>query len=407
VSKLVPKERYVSDEYFRAEIDHLWPRVWLMAGLSSDLRDPGSYFTFDIGTESVIVVRQQEGVRAFHNVCMHRGRRLREPGMGRTRCFPCPYHGWEWAIDGSLASVPDRETFRDGIPADSSRLREVACAEWAGRVWVFLSADPPPLQDYLAPIAPLIEAYRLEDYALVEDFTLDLPCNWKVCVDAFNEAYHLQSVHPEILGLVDDVNVRTDLFGKHGRLVVPFFVPSPRKKNRDEIDKGLRWMLEGARLEPAEISGSALDMRRKLQRSIRAREKAGEIDCSQLTDDQLSDSNHFHVFPNFQLDLYSLSVLSLRARPHPSDPCRMLLDQQRFERAPRGKQRPRRPAHQRFDYGSGSLGTVTDQDMYNLVRVQQGMQSSGFEGLVLGDQEQLIHHMHRTLDTYVPWPRPV
>ena len=85
----------------------------------------------------------------------------------------------------------------------------------------------------------------------------------------------------------------------------------------------------------------------------------------------------------------------------------MLLDQQRFERASRGKERPRRPPSQRFVCGKGSLGTVTDQDMYNLVRVQQGMQSSGFDGLVLGDQEQLIHHMHRMLDAYVPWPRPV
>ena len=125
-------------------------------------------------------------------------------------------------------------------------------------------------------------------------------------------------------------------------------------------------------------------MRRKVQQSIRAREQAGEIDCSRLTDDQLSDSSHFHVFPNLQLDLYSLSILSLRSRPHPTDPGRMLLDQQRFERACRGKERPRRPAHQRFVYGQGSLGTVTDQDMYNLVRVQEGLRSAGFEGLVLG-----------------------
>jgi hypothetical protein len=280
-------------------------------------------------------------------------------------------------------------------------LKEVACAEWAGRVWVSLAADPPPLEEYLGPVAPLIEAYRLEDYALVEDLTLVLPCNWKVNVDAFNEAYHLKSVHPEILGLVDDVNVRTDLFGLHGRLIVPFFVPSPRKADRQTIDEGLRRMLEQAGLGPADMTGSALDMRRKVQRSIRAREKAGELDCSGLSDDQLSDS----IFPNFQLDLYSLSVLSMRSRPHPADPGRMFLDQQRFERIAPGKEPPRRPAHQQFVFGKGSLGTVTDQDMFNLVRVQQGVRSSGLESLVLGDQERLIEHMHRMLDTYIPRPR--
>lgn len=405
MSTLIPKERYTSEDYLRAEWEHLWPRVWLMAGLSSDLREPGCYFTFEIGSECLLVVRQPQGVRAFHNVCMHRGRRLREPGLGRAKSFPCPYHGWEWSADGRLAHVPDRESFSQDIPAASTQLKEVACTEWAGRVWVFFSDDPPPLQEYLGPVAPLIEAYRLEDYTLVEDMTLVLPCNWKVNVDAFNEAYHLKSVHPEILGLVDDVNVQADLFGRHGRLIVPFFVPSPRKADRQSIDQGLRRMLEQAGLDPTEMTGSALDMRRKVQQSIRAREKAGELDCSRLSDDQLSDSNHFHIFPNFQLDLYSLSVLSLRSRPHPTDPGRMFFDQQRFERVAPGKERPRRPTHEQFVYGKGSLGTVTDQDMFNLVRVQQGMRSSGLEGLVLSDQERLIRHMHRMLDTYVPGPR--
>jgi phenylpropionate dioxygenase-like ring-hydroxylating dioxygenase large terminal subunit len=373
-----------------------------MAGLSRDLPAPGSYFTFEIGVESLLIVRQDpQGVSAFHNVCLHRGRRLREPGMGQARSFQCPYHGWDWGHDGRLRSVCDAESFPEGIPDPSTTLKRVACTEWAGFVWICFAPDPPTLQEYLGPAAPLIEAYRLEDFALVEDQTLDLPCNWKVCVDAFNEVYHLRSVHPEILGLIDDVNVQTDLLGNHGRLIVPFFVPSPRKEDRHTIDAGLRWLLEEARLDRSEITGSALDMRRKIQDRIRARERAGELDCSALSDDQLTDSNHFHIFPNFQIDLYSLKMQSLRARPHPTDPGRMLLDQQRFDRVARGAPRPKRPKHDQFVYGSGSLGTVTDQDMFNLVRVQQGMTSRGFEGLVLGDQELLIRHMHDVLDTYI------
>jgi phenylpropionate dioxygenase-like ring-hydroxylating dioxygenase large terminal subunit len=406
-ARFIPKERYTSEEYLRAELQHLWPRVWLVAGLSSDLPAAGSYCTFDLGVESLLVVRQEQGVRAFHNVCRHRGRRLRESGMGRARSFQCPYHGWEYHADGRLKCVSDPDSFPQGLAADALGLKRVACAEWAGFVWVNLASDPPPLHEYLGPVAPLIEAYRLEDCALVEDLTLDMPCNWKVCVDAFNEAYHLKCVHPEILGLVDDVNVRTDLLGRHGRLIVPFFTPSPRKHDRHTIDQGLRRLLEEARLPPSEITGSALEMRRKIQQRIRAREQAGELDCSRLSDDQLSDSNHFHIFPNFQLDLYSLTVLTLRARPHPTDPNRMLLDQQRFERLPKGRNRPQRPVHTRFPYGKGSLGAVTDQDMYNLVRVQVGMRSSGFDGLVLSDQELLISHLHRMLDTFVPWPRRV
>ncbi len=79
-----------------------------------------------------------------------------------------------------------------------------------------------------------------------------------------NEAYHVKSVHPEILGVVDDVNVRTDLFGQHRRLIVPFYVPSPRKEDRDAIDASLRWMLKEAGLGADEVTGSALEMRHKV-----------------------------------------------------------------------------------------------------------------------------------------------
>src|SRR4029078_11072503 len=127
--------------------------------------------------------------------------------MGLAESFTCPDHGWQWAVDGQLARVPDPAAFPDGVPESSSRLKGVACTEWAGFVWVFLSPDPPPLSEFLGAVAPLIDVYRPQDYALVEDLTLAGPCNWKVCVDAFNEVYHLRSVHPEILGFVDDVNV--------------------------------------------------------------------------------------------------------------------------------------------------------------------------------------------------------
>lgn len=404
MTAVIASERYTSPQYLRAELEHLWPRVWLAAGLARDLGAEGSYCTFEIGAESILVVRQAQGLAAFHNVCLHRGRRLRDPGRGRARAFACPYHGWEWGLDGCLQHVPDADSFPGGVPAGSRRLAPVACAEWAGFVWVCLTPDPPPLLDYLGPIAPLIAAYRLEDYTLVEDLTLDVPCNWKVNVDAFNEAYHLHAVHPDLLGMVDDRHVRADLLGRHGRLIVPFFVPSARRADRETVDQALRWMAQQAGLAPAALPASALAVREAVQAHIRARERAGELDCTGLTDDQLTDSHHFHVFPNFQLDLYSLSMLALRSRPHPTDPGRMLLDQQRFERLARHTPPAPRPAHQAFAFGAGSLGTVTDQDMQNLVRVQQGLQSRGLTQIVVGEQEVLVRHLHDTLDRYVPWP---
>lgn len=399
---MIAKERYTSPEYLRAELEHVFPNSWLMAGFAADLPGPGSYFTFEIGSESILVVRQAEGVRAFHNVCLHRGRRLRELGIGRARSFPCAYHGWEWGTDGKLLNLPDADRFPKESEGRPCKLNDVRSEEWAGFIWVNPSGKAPPLAEFLGPIKPLIEAYHLEDYALVEDQTMEVPFNWKVCVDAFNEVYHLRFVHPEIMGVVDDVPVQTSVFGRHGRLVTPFFVPSSRKQDRTEIDGALRWFLEEAGVSAAEATGSALDVRQKVQASIRARERAGVINTAALTDEQLVDNNHFHVFPNLQLDLYSLKMQVLRSRPHPTDPGRMLFDQLRFDRIPKGKERPRRPTAEKLVYGKGSLGTVTDQDLFNLARVQLGMQSSGFPGIVTGDQELLIEHLHRTLDGYMP-----
>src|SRR5689334_8428770 len=110
-TRLAQKERYLSTEYMRAEQEKLWPRVWLLAGPAIDLPEPGHYFTFELVNESILIVRQPEGVKAFHNVCGHRGRRLREPGRGRARSFPCAYHSWEWNTDGSLLKVPREEAF--------------------------------------------------------------------------------------------------------------------------------------------------------------------------------------------------------------------------------------------------------------------------------------------------------
>ncbi len=114
---LIPKSRYISRAYAEKEHAHLWNRVWLLAGFLRDLPLPGDYLTYEIGRESVLVVRQASGeVAAFHNVCMHRGNRLVEPGRGQSRGFTCLFHAWRYGIDGGLEHVLDEERFEQGCP---------------------------------------------------------------------------------------------------------------------------------------------------------------------------------------------------------------------------------------------------------------------------------------------------
>ena len=110
-TQLIPKECYLSPEVMRLEWERMWGRVWLYAGPLSDLAETGDYFTFEIGPESVLVVRTAPGqVRAMYNVCQHRGRRLRPEGGGFANRFRCPYHLWRYDLDGRLIGAPDGAT---------------------------------------------------------------------------------------------------------------------------------------------------------------------------------------------------------------------------------------------------------------------------------------------------------
>ena len=106
--ELIPKERYVSREFMQLESERLWSRVWLMAGPLSDLRDVGDYLTFEIGRESIIVVRSSaQKIEAFHNACQHRGFRLCQAGVGHEKTFVCPYHLWAYDLHGGSLSHCD------------------------------------------------------------------------------------------------------------------------------------------------------------------------------------------------------------------------------------------------------------------------------------------------------------
>ena len=138
----ISKQRYTSRAYMEAEQRDLWPHVWLLAGFESDLPEPGSYFTHEVGRESVVVLRQEDGeIRAFHNVCMHRGNRLIEPGMGKVRGITCLFHAWRYGIDGRLEEVLDEASFPQGCPRETLSLRPVRCEPWGGFVWINLDPD--------------------------------------------------------------------------------------------------------------------------------------------------------------------------------------------------------------------------------------------------------------------------
>jgi phenylpropionate dioxygenase-like ring-hydroxylating dioxygenase large terminal subunit len=237
----IPKERYTSREFAQLEWERMWTRVWLLAGRESDIPAPGDYFTFEIGPESILVIRQPDGsIRARYNVCMHRGNRLREPGRGHAELFSCLFHGWKYGIDGALVEALDPHCFPQGLPRRQLDLQPVACDTWAGFVFVNLSKQPEPLREYLGVIPQHLAPYGFERWKVAFDATLEIDCNWKTSVDAFNEAYHLAGTHTWTLEFSDDVGTAYDCYDRHTRMIFPEVQASARHPGAGTVTPGIR-----------------------------------------------------------------------------------------------------------------------------------------------------------------------
>jgi phenylpropionate dioxygenase-like ring-hydroxylating dioxygenase large terminal subunit len=200
----VSYEDSISPEHFELEREAIFKRTWLNVGRVEQLPRPGSYFTreIDVARTSVVVVRDTAGqVRAFHNICRHRGNKLvwndypREETSGVCRQFTCKYHGWRYGLDGRLTFVQQEDEFFD---LDKSRfgLVPVRCDVWAGFIFVNLDdSDSTSLRDYLGELAAGIESYPFHLMTQVHKYRAEVGSNWKLFIDAFAEFYHAPVLH--------------------------------------------------------------------------------------------------------------------------------------------------------------------------------------------------------------------
>lgn len=411
-SGLIAKERYTSPAFMKLEWDRMWTKVWHMAGREQDVREPGDYFTTELGNEALLIVREKAGaggIKAYYNVCLHRGNQLRNPGLGQpslghTESFQCLYHFWEWNLDGTMKRVPDLETFAQDVDPEAFSLREVKCDTWGGFVFINLNPNAEPLKEFLGVIPEHLDPYHFEEMYLVNDKTIEWNCNWKASVDAFNEVYHVQGIHPQLLQMLDDINVQIDLYERHNRYLVPFGLVSPRYPDQDEITEPLKAMLRGAGVDTENWGGTMDDVRPTLQRASREAAMRMGVDVSDLNDDQMTDDYHYYIFPNLTFNTHATGFMLFRQRPHPTDPNKMFFDLQNYVRVPAGATPPERPEHTSHKHGDISLGLVLDQDAYNLPGVQNGLNSAGYPGLWINYKERRIRHMHKTIDDYIEGP---
>ena len=202
---------YTSATIFAAEQDEIFEKLWFCAARSSDLANPGQFKNVQIGRESVLVVRGKDGaLRAFLNVCRHRGAALCTESEGQVkRSLQCPYHAWTYALDGKLIAAPNlaslKEPSGEGIDRYKYGLISVALTEWLGYAWVCLADEPPSFEDdVIGEVtrrlgdAGAVDHYDIASLSVGRRVVYDVAANWKLIVENFMECYHCATIHPEL-----------------------------------------------------------------------------------------------------------------------------------------------------------------------------------------------------------------
>jgi phenylpropionate dioxygenase-like ring-hydroxylating dioxygenase large terminal subunit len=430
----VPAAHYTSKTFLDLEKDRLWPKVWQTACREQELPKVGSFVTYDIMDESIVIVRTSETeLRAYFNVCQHRGRRLTD-GCGQISQFHCRFHGWQYDLDGKVSRILDRKDWA-GCPDFKDQdlsLVPVKVDTWGG--WVFVNMDPDaePLAAYLDPMPKFIDPFEIEAMRVRWHVSVKVPCNWKVGICAFNEAYHAYATHPQWMRFYGDDTTRNRTFGRHAMFYyppnpeAPMGAPSPRLGQGtptdfrqqvadyvEEFNVTLRAFFSERDAEatrrlltevapdagPYEVLGKLLEF----QRDAAIASGAG---WPSVTLEQMGEAGaDWHVFPNLVFLPYLDGCLAYRSLPHPTDPDVCYFNVYALQRYAPGAEPKVEPQilHGDEDWKRfKDVSIVLQQDFDNMGDVQRGMKSRGFRGARTNPlQEATVSNFHKTLLDYV------
>jgi choline monooxygenase len=204
-SPTLPSRYYTDTGIYQRELTHIHHKTWCYVGHITDVADPRCYFTDTIAGQSIVVIKGDDHViRAFFNVCQHRGHELLN-GKGKLgKGISCPYHAWMYNLVGSLVSAP----YTKDIPNfDKSQfsLRGLPIAFSAGLIFINLDSDCEPFDAEMAGFGPSIinQIPDIEQYVAAYRLHYDIEANWKIVVDNFSEAYHIPVAHPQLAKVLD------------------------------------------------------------------------------------------------------------------------------------------------------------------------------------------------------------
>ncbi|MCE7796408.1 aromatic ring-hydroxylating dioxygenase subunit alpha [Sphingobium sufflavum] len=438
-------EAFLSRDYAEREKTHLWPFVWQQAGRVEDIPHIGDFITHDVGDDSIIIVRTaSDELKAYHNVCPHRGRRLIDVpprahhARGHRRAITCGFHGWTFGLDGEARHILDKQDWKGCLDDPArTRLSDVRVDSWGGWIFINMDADCAPLRDFLEPAAGILDPFELEKMRYKWRQWVVFDCNWKTALEAFMEAYHVTGTHTQMLRNGDYYSYSA-AYGLHGvsgfdqrdATVRTKEGSSVTRTGKSGVDPRLstydlqneiyttvnnagttETLVNAARRLVDELpEGTAPeDVIAHWLASAKADDAARGILWPGITPEQTGKAGlAWHVFPNVAVLQGVTFALCYRTRPHGDDPNRCIFEAYAIERFPDGEEP--KPDWVYAEPTEEHWGLVLAQDFSNMAAVQKGMKSRGFRGTLPNPhQEQKVTNFHRNLAQYIGMggPRPI
>jgi Rieske 2Fe-2S family protein len=186
---------YTDPAIYELELEKVIARNWILAGHVSELAEVGDFKVLKVARESVIIVRGGDGaIKALANVCRHRGSLVCLERRGNSRKFACPYHGWTYDTDGRLIAA---RSMPDGFDKSAYSLKPVSYGEIHGLMFICLCDEPPSLESAIRDLEEPMALFDFPNLKVAANKTYDIPANWKLCIENYQECYHCATAHPD------------------------------------------------------------------------------------------------------------------------------------------------------------------------------------------------------------------
>jgi len=432
--------RYIDPRFARIEHERLWSRVWQAAARLDEIPQDGDFTTYNIGDQSVLLVRVDAAtVKAYHNVCPHRGTALSD-GCGKFEGgrIICPFHGWRWDLSGNNQFVLERQEFRDGqLRASDVALKEVRSVVFAGFVFISLARDPQPFDEFIAPVRQWLEDLAIGDMHHYWWKAIPVPANWKVAQEAFFETYHVPATHPQletqaakfIFG--DQAGAQVQFFHEnvaydalphgHGRFYAGKNTPMAGKV-RGEGDPvelmaaRLKLLVDGM---DAQVLQEDVDVVLSLRgkpipegsslgaeyvKALYAHAAAQQRPMPKANPETLGMwGGEIFIFPNLMILPQAGNAMIYRVRPDGFDPDRCTFEILSTKTYPAAVTPPRATVQPVTDLDDPQqVLLIPRQDLSNIPRMQQGLHSRAMRQTWLAkEHEKMILNMHQEMDRYI------